>query len=82
MVFYEGLAVPEYYEIDHRAKDYVTQAHDVLLDIFANFERRARDFDDFRVRLRHQPAAFIDEIRAVFFVGADKDRAAEAGELT
>jgi hypothetical protein len=68
--FYEDLPIPEYYKINHQAKDYATQVRNLLLDIFANFERRAADFDYFRMRLRREPAAFIDEVRAAFFGAA------------
>lgn len=54
----------------------------MLLDIFANFERLARNFDVFRMRLRLEPAAVIDEIRAAFFVDAGEDRGAEVRQLT
>jgi hypothetical protein len=63
----EDLAIPDRYRINHRARDFANQARDAVLDIFANFEMRSRDFDSFRDEVRKGPSMFLRDIRAIFF---------------
>ncbi len=70
-VFDEDLMIPENYKIDPRSENYVSQCRDIITDIFTNFERRTREFDGFRDRLRREPTIFRDELISNFFCSAD-----------
>ena len=64
--YHEDVATPDKYKLDDTRSDYVQQFGALAQEIFDNFESHARDFDDYRSKIRLEPQIFKQQVREIF----------------
>lgn len=62
----EDVPIPDKYKLDDRRTEYVEQFGELVSRIFSDFDSHVRDFDDYRIRILDEPAAFKKQVMSIF----------------
>lgn len=64
--YHEDVPIPERYKLDDSSPKYVEEFVKLAEQIFADFASHAKDFEDYRTRIRKEPEVFRQQVRDIF----------------
>lgn len=64
--YHQDVAIPDKYKLDDSRKDYIKHFGELVYKIFNAFETHAKDFDDYRAKIRLEPEIFKKQVREIF----------------
>ena len=63
--FFEDVSIPDEYKFEDKEEN-IPKIIEKIIDCFENFEKRYKDFDNYRQIIKEEPQKFVEDLKKIF----------------